>query len=306
MKVLITGGTGFIGQHLILKCVQLGWETHVLLRPNSTLSPLIPQEKISVHLVDGTTDTLIKIFNAIKVDGVFHLASYFCAEHKTEDIPGLIESNLLFGTQLLEAMTKTQTKFLVNTGTSWQHFNNENYNPVSLYAATKQAFVDVLTFFTETKKISAITLKLFDTFGPGDQRKKLFPFLLSQAKKTVEKEPLPPLELSPGDQQINFLYIDDVVSAYISAIELLIKNPAITHLNFAIASPETLSLKEFIHFFQKTIQVSFPLAFGKKPYREREVMTLWNSGKSLPGWAPQVSLKEGIELTWQQYTRQGK
>jgi len=299
MRVLITGGTGYIGQHLIERCLSLGWETHLILRPKSVLAPQIQKERVAIHIHDGSTKSMIEILQKAKADCVFHLATYFCAEHRAEEITGLIESNVLFGTQLLQAMVETKTPLLVNTGTAWQHFNSAHYVPVSLYAATKQAFSDILQFFTDTKKIRAINLMIFDTYGPKDTRKKLVPFLLSQAKKVQQGESLPPLELSLGEQLMNFVYISDIIDAFITAFELLKKDQSITQEEFALSSSELLSLKDFIRLFQESIQLSFPLDFGKKPYREREVMLPWHEGKRLPGWAARISLKEGIQLTWQ-------
>ena len=60
------------------------------------------------------------------------------------DIKEMINSNIMFGTQILEAMVLHSVPYFVNTGTYWQHFDGKSYNPNSLYAATKQSFQDIL------------------------------------------------------------------------------------------------------------------------------------------------------------------
>ena len=69
-----------------------------------------------------------------------------------------MSSNITFGTQLVEAMVANGCYQFVNTGTSWQHYENDEYNPVNLYAATKQAFEDILRYYVETSALRVITL----------------------------------------------------------------------------------------------------------------------------------------------------
>ena len=144
---------------------------------------------------------MINIVNEANPEIVFHLASLFLAQHTLEDIERLVQSNLLFGVQIAEAITLQGVTKLINTGTSWQHYENEDYNPVCLYAATKQAFEDMLKFYVEASKLKVITLKLFDTYGPDDSRPKLFTLLRKVAQEQTE------LAMSPGEQLIDLVYM---------------------------------------------------------------------------------------------------
>ncbi|GAH74036.1 unnamed protein product, partial [marine sediment metagenome] len=203
---LVTGATGFVGSHLVRRLIKDGWEAHIITRSSSSLAQLEDVcNKIIVHRHDGTTNSMINIVKGVKPEIVFHLASLFLAQHTSEDIERLVQSNLLFGVQLAEAMTLQGVTKLVNTGTSWQHFQNEPYNPVCLYAATKQAFKDMLKFYVEASELKVITLKLFDTYGPDDPRPKLFTLLRKVADEQTE------LAMSPGEQLIDLVYIDDVI-----------------------------------------------------------------------------------------------
>ena len=71
---------------------------------------------------------------------MYHLAARYIAANAYEDIGGLVKDNIEFGTELLEAMKANNINHFVNTGTAAQHYENEAYNPMNLYAATK-AFV---------------------------------------------------------------------------------------------------------------------------------------------------------------------
>ena len=133
---LVTGATGFVGSHLARRLVRDGWNVHVIIRPTSHLDQLFEaRELIVCHEYDGSIDGLRQILEQVQPNVVFHLASLFVSEHQSSDIVPLIQNNLLFGTQLAEAMVETGFLSMVYAGTSWQHFQNENYKQQALKIA---------------------------------------------------------------------------------------------------------------------------------------------------------------------------
>jgi nucleoside-diphosphate-sugar epimerase len=221
-------------------------------------------------------------------DLVFHLASIFVAEHTSDYILNLVQSNITFGAQILEAMTQCQVRYLVNTGTSWQNFENQEYNPVNLYAATKQAFEDILIYYIQAAAIGAITLRLFDTYGPDDPRPKLFSALQKSARTKT------PLEMSPGDQLIDLVHVEDVAEAYLVAARRLLDGKGKGHEVYAVSSAKPVRLRDLVAIYQRLTGCSFEVNWGRRPYREREVMLPWSKGKRLPEWKPRISLEQGI------------
>ena len=287
---LVTGATGFVGSHLVKRLINDGWNVNIIARPNSSLniiSDII--EKLTIHRYDGTTDRMLDILSEAKPKIVFHLASLFIAEHQPKNIEQLIKSNILFATQLVEAMVRNGVYSLVNTGTSWQHYNNEDYNPVCLYAATKQAFEDILRFYVEATPLRVITLKLFDTYGPNDPRPKLFNLL----KKVAEEQK--PLAMSQGEQLIDIVYIDDVIDAFMIAAERLLNGKVENYEDYAVSSGKPIKLRELVETYEKAIGKKLPIEWGGRPYRSREVMVPWNKGRLLPGWSIKMGLEEGIK-----------
>lgn len=289
-KVIITGGTGFIGSNVARQYAANDWDVQFITRKSSRYELCEDfLDKVTVYNYDGEIKELIDILATVKPDMVIHLASFFVAEHKVEDIDMLIKSNLEYGVHLLEAMRLAGVKKLINTSTSWEHYNNEEYNPVCLYSATKKAFSDILKYYEEAENFVVVTLKLFDTYGPGDNRKKLFNLLINSAKNDVV------LQMSPGEQYIDLVYIDDVVSAFRVCGEMLCDGKLQSAEQFAITSGKPIKLKEVVELFNQISTKKVNILWGKRPYRNREVMLPWTSGKKLIHWNSKISLKEGIE-----------
>ncbi|MCF6775563.1 NAD(P)-dependent oxidoreductase [Thiotrichales bacterium 19X7-9] len=287
---LVTGATGYIGSKLTKKLVDDGHRVVCIIRGHSDLRLLKSvSDRIDLIVWDGSVDSLAEGIKDFKIDLVFHLASCFIAEHKSHQVTDLIESNILFGTHLLEAMLINGIKCIINTGTSWQHYNNADYDPVCLYAATKEAFEQLITYYINAHQFKCITLKLFDTYGPDDPRKKLL-HLLKNIAQTNE-----PLAMSAGLQQINLVHIDDVINAFlIAALRVLNHQQFKPYEFFAVASGDVLTLKEVVKRFELSQGVKLSIKWGERPYRARETMRLWQDYKTLPNWQLNYTFPEGI------------
>jgi nucleoside-diphosphate-sugar epimerase len=286
---LITGATGFVGSHLARRLVLEGWRVHIVSRVDSRLPEVEEFAYVTNHIYDGSTESVVNCVFQAKPDVIFHLASLFLSQHETKDVNSLIESNLLFGNQLLEAMKVNQVTNLVNTGTSWQHYNNDDYNPVCLYAATKQAFEAILEYYVQACDIKVITLKLFDTYGPDDRRPKLF-HLLSAVATSGET-----LNMSGGEQLIDLVHIDDVTDVYLIAAQRLIECRAQQHERYAVSSGNPMPLRDLVELYSEVIGSAINVNWGARPYRFREVMKTWTGGSSLEGWQPKNTLADGMK-----------
>ena len=291
MKILVSGTSGFIGQNLVKLLLDSEYEVHTILRKESDISRIDTRVKLFIY--DDNINSLLEYFQNEKFVGVVHLASLFLASHTKDDIADLIDSNIKFGTQLLEVCKQSNVRWFINTGTFWQNFENSDYNPVNLYAATKEAFETIAKYYTETSNLIFTTIKLNDTFGPNDTRNKVFN-LWSKIAKSKET-----LEMSAGEQLIDICYIEDVVSAYKLLIEHLSSQNAADFKNksFAVSSDERMSLKDLSKLFEDAINVKLDIKWGARPYREREVMVPWEKGRTVPSWKPSYTLKEAIIKT---------
>ena len=286
-RALVTGASGYVGSHLARRLLAAGWEVHVLLRAGSALPITTTAPALIVHRFGGDTADLVRIMQQAAPDVVFHLAAVFVAEHRPQDVAPLVQANLLFATQLAEAMRLAGVRMLVNTGTAWQHYGDRDYDPVNLYAATKQAFEAILAYYINAHAFRVATLVLFDTYGPDDARPKLMTALW-RAARSGER-----LAMSSGRQLLDLVYVDDVVDAYIAAADAL-RMAAPGQVHYRVSSGAPLRLTELVAAFEAAAGVPIAADWGARPDRPREMLLPWTGCAPPPGWQPQVALADGI------------
>jgi nucleoside-diphosphate-sugar epimerase len=287
MRVLITGATGFVGKNLIQK-MKREHDLHILVRPNSNWADLGIS---NVFEFSDNTAQLAEYLKEKHIDGIIHLASLYIAEHKTEQVKDIVISNVYLGTALLEACKIAGTKWFLNTGTIWQNYNapdySDEYHPVNLYSASKQAFMTMAQYYTETTDIRFCTLKLCDTYGPNDTRSKIFA-LFHQIAKSGDV-----LQMSPGNQKLDILHIDDVINGFLTMVNLLATNKEILD-EYVLTSYSHISLKEIAETFTKVTGQNINVNWGGRLYRIREVIKPWK-GTPVPKWMPIINIEKGIK-----------
>jgi nucleoside-diphosphate-sugar epimerase len=281
-RALITGATGFVGGHLLRHLETAGWEVAVLSRTAGKEAT-----RIRTFPYAGHTTEVVGAVDSFRPVAIFHLASLFVEQHTVDQVEPLILSNVLLGTQILEAMRATGVKYLVNAGTSWQNSMGDCYSPVNLYAATKQAFEDLLLYYVENEGIRAVTLKLFDSYGPGDTRRKFLSLLLECCRSGRQ------LAISGGEQVIDLAHVDDICRAFLRAAELAADLFHAPNATYAVSGGQRRSLRAVAETFERAVGRSLPISWGVRAYRAREIMVPW-TGPSVPGWQRSISLERGI------------
>jgi len=275
-RALVTGATGFIGGHLVRYLASHGWDVHALARQE--LSDPETKECCTWHRYDGSYESVAEAISSSGVNSVFHLASLFLSAHTPTDISRLVDANLRFGMQLLEAMQQYQVNRLVNTGTTWQHFNDADYDPVNLYAATKQAFEAIIDYYCNAHRLSAISLKLGDTYAKNDIRRKLIPLL----REAIDHQQV--MDLTEGDQRLSILSVFDVCEGFLTASNLL-AGPNQGHRRFSLMNPNTYSIKEIAEQMEQFLGRRGQLHWGKRAQGTRQP-TPPTKLEALPNWRP--------------------
>ncbi len=192
MKALVTGSTGFIGRRLCAMLTEQGWP------------PVVAKRGDDIHGIMRTT----------LPDVVFHLAGAYVRDHEATDVANLVQSNVEYGVQVLEAMRVCGMRRIVVASTLWALVH-----PVNLYAATKKAFEGILDYYRDAHGFSPTVLYLGDTYGPEDARGKIVSRMVDAA--LTEKT----LDLSPGDQVLDLVHVDDVCQGFIHAAQSAPSSP---------------------------------------------------------------------------------
>jgi len=282
-RVLISGATGFIGAGVTNRLLDLNAEVAAITRTRPKSESV---NWISVAKSESFPSQQIAEFNP---EVVLHLATRFQASHSPKDIKELISSNIEFGTNLLES-AKNSGAIFVNINSAWQHFESKSYSPVSLYAATKQAFADICQYYGETG-LDLRSLTIYDTYGPTDQRNKLVRQILSAVNNDEQ------IEMGRGDQLINLLFLGDVVSAILMISAL---PPATLIQDYVVRAQDSISIRELVMGIEEVTGKEVKSNWGARNARPREMESDWVFGELLPAWKQQVELAEGLRLCWQE------
>ena len=148
-KAIITGATGYIGSHVAKHLLETGWSVGIIVRQQSRLYNIHDVlDRIDIFEHTGSIHSLADFLKKTSPNVVIHLAAATASNPPIEHIQPLISSNIEFPTQLLEAMCLSNVKHFISTGSYWQNYNSDRYNPVDLYAATKEACEAVLKYYT--------------------------------------------------------------------------------------------------------------------------------------------------------------
>lgn len=288
---LITGVSGFVGSRLVRQLMVDGWNVHGIVRPQSDLTQLDAfQDSLKLHTYDGSTEGVISIIRNAKPTVVFHLASMFISEHMAKDVSGLVQSNVLFAVQLLEGMKQNGVEFVVNAGTVWQHYESSPDRSSCLYAATKSAFENILSYYVDAENIRAITVLITDTYGPNDPRRKIVPILIEAACNGNQ------IDVSPGTQKLDLVHVRDIAFAFSCAAELVRKQLPNTHCRYVAKTGIAYTIREIAHCIELVTGKIIHANWGARPFRRREPMCPPEDSalQKLPTWVSKTSIESGF------------
>ena len=275
----------------MIECTEDKDNVFALVRPTSDICKLRQLLNIeNILIVNKSLFEIESIISSVRPTTIFHLATWSKYSCEGADIEQLVETNLLFGLHLLSCASKLGTESFIHAGTSWQTYESNTYNPLNLYAASKEAFENLAKYYATSQSIKFASLRLFDTYGSDDNRKKIINILLNSIKKET------PLDLSPGYQKLSPVYIQDVSRAFILAANHLSKSNSEQFNIWNVRSHEAYTLREIHKILENVSGKALPVKWGGRDYRSREVMQLKQTYENVPGWKEEVSLAEGLKM----------
>lgn len=292
-RILLTGATGYIGAQFA-KCLLPHHEVFALARtPFQTRYLSDCQDKLKWYVYDGSYASVSHAIGSCRPDLVYHLAAYYTSARGEHVVPELLQSNVVFGGYLLEAMAQYGCGKLIYTSTITEFGRDGSYRPLTLYAATKRAFSDLAEYYVDRGLLRMVTLVLADTYGPKDARPKILN-LLKDAVSAHRK-----LEFtSDGEQVYDAVYIDDVLEALHLSGERLLQCVGEAIQCYQVFAPEPLSLKETVAKFEQVNQVTCDASWGKKGTGENGEKGPVRIYPPVPGWQAKISLDQGLQYIW--------
>lgn len=279
MNILLTGATGFLGSNLLARLVEDGHNVIVLVRHSSSLQRIaILLDRVTVHTVGDTS--FHDLFHTNKIETIIHCATNY---GRGEVEPAeLLETNLIMPLQLLQAGCNSGVRCFINTDTILDKDVND-------YSLSKSQFREWLGRYAQ--KMVCVNVALEHFYGPQDDPTKFVSFIVKQLLECVGS-----INLTLGEQKRDFIFIDDIVSAFL----LILGNSAFMgygYYDYEIGTGDTISIRAFVELAkQLSGNTHTQLNFGAVPYRDNEAMETFVNTAAIRalGWMPDTSLVEGL------------
>lgn len=291
MNILISGSTGFIGKHLLNALLSNNKiNVAILIRNFDKVNKLNDKKLIIININNADWKTKIKEFNPYIV---IHLAAYLTSSDDEISISKLIDGNITFGSHILDALKNTNIKYFINTGTSTEYrINSSEPHPTYLYSATKSAFRNILKYYQTLIDFKIINIIPYTIYGGEDTQKKLIDFIFQSTQDTN------PINMSPGDQVLDFIHIVDVVDFYnqlINNINNITENFTELQLGTSIGTTP----KKLASIIETVLKTKANINWGGIPYRHSDTMySVADISKtcSLLKWKPNINLENGVDM----------
>ncbi|SDF41969.1 NAD-dependent epimerase/dehydratase family protein [Terriglobus roseus] len=284
-RVIVTGANGFMGLALTRRLLAEGTTVHAFTgRSHDSLEREAPGAEI--HSLHGQPLEAAELVRQIEPEAIFHLATVVAEPRDASGLGALLEANISLGASLLQGASQCRkSPVFVNAGSYWQFDADGSRLPNTLYAATKQAFDELLQYYRRKYRIPAATLILYDTFGETDTRQKLWRRLLTSSAGTD-------FALSPGEQRIHLVHVDDVVDAFVKAASLL-HEEKLEGTHYSVHSLHPLPLRELVESLNAAAGLQLNLKWGALPYPADQKFEPY-VGEALPGWSPRVDVLDAM------------
>ncbi|MCH4238521.1 MAG: NAD(P)-dependent oxidoreductase [Clostridium tyrobutyricum] len=305
LRVLVTGGTGFIGSNLIENLLNRDCEVYALIRKESSIGfkRLEKFENLRYIYVDDIFKQNLKqkIFFP-QFDVCFHLAAYG-VDYRQQDINQIIDGNIKFTLKVLSFCKRNKTKKVINTGSCFEYGinNNEklkensNLNPQTYYSICKVASEKIANLYCKNNNMKIITVRPFGVFGEGEGLHRFVPQIVRGI--ILDKD----IKMTLGEQVRDYLYIKDLTDAYIK----LALSDVPQYEAYNICSSKEIKIKDIPLRLAKVIDCNVDLfKFGKLPYREKEIMYFVGDNSKIhkyTGWEPKYSIEKGLKNTYEWY-----
>ncbi|MDQ6918146.1 MAG: NAD-dependent epimerase/dehydratase family protein [Candidatus Dormibacteraeota bacterium] len=306
-RVLVTGGSGFVGANLARRLLADGHEVNLLLRPQRDLWRLEGVlGNLRVHESDlGDAASVAGVVAAARPEWIFHLAAHGAYPTQTEALP-ILQTNLVGTVNLLEAAAAKGFEAFVNSGSSSEYgakdhapAEDEWLEPNSTYAVAKAAATLFCRQRARRAGLPVTTLRLYSVYGPFEEPSRLVPRLIEEGLLGR----LPPL-VNPTVAR-DFVHVEDVCDAYLRAADAGREPGAVYNVGTGIQT----TLAEMVDLARRMLGIGAEPVWDTMPGRSWDT-DVWVADptriKAELGWSPNLTLEEGLARTIAWYQAGGR
>ena len=291
-NLLIVGGSGFIGSHVVKQAVSEGFNVSIISRKTVPADKKIENIEYIVVDISKYVDLLDKL-NGKLFHHVINLGGYVNHSNYSESGDRVFNTHFNGVKNLVDCIDNTSLKSFIQIGSSDEYGDNpapqsecQRESPISPYSFSKTATTHFLQMLYRTEEFPVVILRLFLVYGPGQDENRFIPQII---KGCMNNEKFP---VSYGKQLRDFCYIDDIVQGILSATKVDSVKGSVINL----ASGDPVSIYDVVNLIQKLIKKGAP-DFGKIPYRKKENMELYanvKKAKNKLSWCSKIYLEVGI------------
>jgi nucleoside-diphosphate-sugar epimerase len=299
-RVLLTGGSGFIGACMAHELLADGREVHLLLRPQARpwrLAGILGH--CTVHRGDlRDADAVRSAVAAARPDVLYHLATHgaYPQQRQRQEV---LSTNLIGTANVLDALEEFGCRALVHTGSSSEYGHTDRpmresspLLPRTDYGVSKAA-ATLLCQAAFLKGLPAVTVRVFSAYGPWEEPTRLVPYVMDCCARGV------PPRVTAGRQPRDFVYVDDVVALLRRAAEDPLGVGPVLHAG----TGRQATVRDMIDTILAVCAGGRLRAdFGGEPARPDEPAS-WVADightAAVTGWRPRFDLRAGVERMWQ-------
>jgi CDP-3, 6-dideoxy-D-glycero-L-glycero-4-hexulose-4-reductase len=283
LNIAILGANGFLGQHLTTTLIASGNEvTGFVLNPKLT-SNFGYREMSIRELLHGSQTNFER----------FDVAINLAAKRSTKAQPYSDSEVMEYTFQIpynFFLRTVTSSTLLINASTYIQNHMGIIGNTIDTYSFAKQKLSESLENLVGIDGFTILDLFFFTLYGPRDRSSHLIPLLLEAARSNQS------IDLSPGKQLINLLFVDDAVE---NIVNLLNTKEALGYRKYHVWSEELKTIREVVADIENSLGVTINSNWGAREYSGHEMLSRWKEVTELvPSFSASTSFKEGIHYTW--------
>ncbi len=254
-RVLITGGTGFVGSNLARRLVLDGHKVHLIVRPEFTSWRIDEiRNDIILHIIDlCNKEGVKKLVLDLHPEWIFHLAAYGAYSRQTE-MYDIVLTNFLGTVNLLTACLTCGFEAFVNTGSSSEYgfknhapAENEFLEPNSFYAVSKASSTLFCRYTAQQYNVNVPTLRLYSVYGPYEDPRRLIPQMVINGLHG--KYP----NLVNQDTARDFIFINDVIDVFLAAAMAQTSEYGEV---YNVGSGKQTSLKQLVEIFKSLFEIN--------------------------------------------------